>query len=106
MIINDNVQKYYDIGTRSMFDIMYQGEFIRGKKTQVMEYGNKQLAECGTDWPLHVYLRTQSKQECTYVYLGEYMKNGRYIYKDNNVYFFPIRRKTPEIVYDFESFEY
>lgn len=103
LIINDNVKKYYDAGTRSMFDIMYQGEFIRGK--QVMDYGNKQLAECGNDWPLHVYMRTTSKTECTYVYLGEYMKNGAHIYK-NNSYFFPIRKKTPDIVYSFDSFEY
>lgn len=104
LIINDNIERYYDSSSRCMFDILYQGEFIRGKKTQIMDYGNKQLAECG-DWPLHVYMRTDSKSELTYVYIGEYMKSGSHVYK-NDSYFFPIRRNTRDIVYTFDSFEY
>lgn len=104
LIINDNVEKYHDKTEKCMFDIQYQGEFIRGKRTQVMEYGNKMLSECG-DWPLHVYMRTYSKPEITYTYLGEYRKSGSHVYK-NGCYFFPIRKKTIDVVYTFDSFEY
>lgn len=95
LLINDNVSKYHD----SLME--YQGEFIRGHINQVLKYGNKQLSECGPDWPLYVY----TKKQQGYEYIGEYVRNGAPIYKKcvngRFAYFFPIRN-----IYPFDSFEY
>lgn len=95
LVINDNVSKYSDTISE------YQGEFIRGNKNQILKYGNKQLSECGPDWPLYVYAK---KNPIGYEYLGEYVRNGAPVYRfvnDRWVYFFPIRKTYP-----FDSFEY
>lgn len=96
LIINDNVQKYHDSFTE------YQGEYIRGHKNQILKYGNKQLSECGPNWPLYVYIKNQ--KGLGYEYMGEYVRNGAPEYRivgDRMAYFFPIRS-----AYSFDSFEY
>jgi len=50
-------------------------------------------------------------EELMYVYMGEYRKNGAYSYEcdsttDRYVYKFPIRKKTVDVRYSFDSFEY
>lgn len=97
LIINPSVQKYSD--SKSGFEIMYDGQFTKGNKDQVMTRMNKALNE--TKWPLHVYEGTCDK----YTYIGEYERVGDYhtVYdeKGRRVFVFPIRKKYP-----FESFEY
>ena len=109
LVINDKVKKYSDVSHSNFFDIEYQGEYIRGNRKQVLKYGNKQLSECG-DMPLHVYMRMDTVER-RYVYMGEYRKNGEYSYEcdkttDRYVYKFPIRKKTEDVRYSFDSFEY
>lgn len=96
LIINERVWKYNDSITE------YQGEYIRGHKNQVLKYGNKQLSECGKDWPLYMYVKKQG--DTGYTYIGEYVMNGAPVYRlvgDKWAYFFPVKPAYP-----FDSFEY
>lgn len=97
LIINPNVPKYSDVC--DWFEIMYDGQFTRGNRDQVMKGMNKALNE--TEWTLHVYEGTLD----SYTYIGEYVRVGTYntVYDvgGRRVFSFPIRRK-----FQFESFEY
>ena len=98
LIINPNVHKYTD-AKETNFEIMYDGQFTKGSRDQVMKRMNKSLNE--TNWPLHVYEGTMDR----YKYIGEYERSGNYqtVYDvdGRRVFVFPIRKK-----YQFESFEY
>lgn len=99
LIINPSVQKYNDIKENGNDEIMYDGQFTKGSRDQLMKKMNKALEE--THWPLHVYEGTRDR----YRYIGEYERSGSYhtIFDDQGrrVFVFPIRKKYP-----FDSFEY
>ena len=98
LIINPNVHKYSDVKNND-FEIMYDGQFTRGERDQIMKRMNKALNE--TRWTLHVYEGTLNN----YRYIGEYERSGTYstVYDTNGrrMFSFPIRRK-----FQFDSFEY
>lgn len=106
LIINHKVEKYDDSVDENNYEIEYEGAFMRGKLDQEIKYMNKALAE--TDWDLHVYKR-RSDQRLLYDYIGAYMRVGFPIAQMKNnrrVYVYKLRRITPTITYDFDTFEY
>jgi hypothetical protein len=108
LITNHKVKKYHDsVSSKTPFEIQYEGAFTRGKHDQEMTRMNKALSE--TDWDLHVYSRNENTKRLVYEYMGAYKRIGDPIHILRNgrwVYIFTLRRITPAITYDFESFEY
>lgn len=98
LIINPDVFKYSD-SIQGDYEIIYDGEFVRGHRDQEMKWGNKALAE--TNWPLHVY----SGKRGVYKYLGEYTRRGdyqtTYDADGRRMFVFPLVK-----TYHFDSFEY
>lgn len=106
LIINHKVTKYNDRVHDSRFEIEYDGAFARGKNNQTMTNMNKALAE--TTWPLFVYERKGVSARLLYDYVGMYERIGApvQITRDGRLVFvYTLRRITPTITYDFETFE-
>jgi hypothetical protein len=108
LIINHKVEKYHDaVSAKTPFEIQYEGAFTHGKQDQEMTRMNKALSE--TIWDLHVYSRNEKSKRLVYDYVGIYKRAGEPVHRIRNgrrVYIFTLRRITPTITYDFESFEY
>ncbi len=101
LIINFKVEKY-NRDSIGAFEIDYMGAFTKGKMIQEMTRMNKALAD--TTWDLHVYSRRDGPN-LVYDYWGVYKRHSAPVFI-NNVYMYKLRKVTPEMTYDFESFEY
>lgn len=107
LIMNYKVTKYDDKTNPSMFEFEYDGAFKSGENDQQMTHMNKALAE--TTWPLHVYDRAANTNRLVYRYVGVYERHGEPVNIMRNgrrVFVYTLRRITPTVTYDFETFEY
>ena len=101
LIINHKIEKYSRDKNRT-FEIDYMGAFTKGKTVQEMTRMNKALAE--TTWDLHVYSR-KPEEALLYDYVGAYKRHGDPV-TTRGVIMYKLRMITPEVTYDFDSFEY
>ena len=107
LIMNHRIAKYEDKTDNSRFEIKYDGAFTTGKTNQLMT--NMNMALANTKWPLHVYERKRESHRILYDYVGVYENQGipaKTIRDGRIVYVYTLRRITPTVTYDFDTFEF